>query len=70
MHPADIKAAIQKAGSTQAAIARQLGVTKVQVRRAVYAIDRSRRVEAAISRVTGISTRRLWPKWYQQGGRQ
>lgn len=62
MHPADITAALRKAGSSQAKIAAQLGVTPATVHQVVWDRARSARVALAISRATQIPVSRLWPK--------
>lgn len=71
MHPADIKAAIEKAGSSQAAIARSLGVgtggeslSRTAVFMVVRGISKSRRIATAISKVTGLAVGQLWPGKY------
>lgn len=66
MHPADIKAAIEKAGTTQAAIARELDVSGVHVWQVIHGRSQSQRVAETISRVTGISIRKLWPGVYEK----
>lgn len=66
MHPADIKAAIEKAGTTQAAIARELEVSGVHVWQVVHGRSQSQRVADAISRVTGIPVKKLWPGVYEK----
>lgn len=65
MHPADIKAAIEKAGSSQIAIARKLGVSDVAVNHVIYGRSTSRRIADEISRVTKIPLSKLWPGRYE-----
>jgi len=65
MHPADIKAAIEKAGTTQAAIARQLGVGPVMVWQVIHGRSVSRPVADAIADITGLSLKKLWPGVYE-----
>jgi lambda repressor-like predicted transcriptional regulator len=71
MHPADIKAAIQKAGSSQTAIARSLSgragrgsVSPTAVHAVVHGMQRSQRIAQRISQVTGIPVATLWPGAY------
>lgn len=53
MEPIDIKAAIAKAGTSQAAIAEYLGVTTGVVGKVVNKMSRSTRVEKELEKITG-----------------
>lgn len=53
MESADIKAAIEKAGTSQTAIARYLGLTPNTVNRVVQKTGRSARVEAELAKICG-----------------
>ena len=64
MHAEDIKAAIRKAGSTQAAVARALSVSRMAVGHVVAANSKSRRIALAIAKATGIPVATLWPGKY------
>lgn len=64
MHPSEIKAHIEKAGSSMSLIARALGVAPQSVRTVVYGHGRSQRIEEALSKVTGVPLSTLWPKWH------
>lgn len=64
MHAEDIKAAIRKAGSTQASIARALDVSRMAVGHVVSANSKSRRIATAVSQVVGIPIAELWPGKY------
>lgn len=64
MHPEDIKAAIRKKGSSQAAIARELGITPTTVNLVIYGRSTSRRVAKKIAAVSGLQTNQLWPGKY------
>lgn len=66
MHPADIKAAIEKAGSSQADIARKLGITRCAVSLVVSGHSKSANVAGAIAEVTGIPAHKLWPGLYEK----
>jgi lambda repressor-like predicted transcriptional regulator len=70
MHPADIKAAIEKAGSSQADIARSVpsrggnAISRTAVFMVLRGISKSRTVALRISKVTGIPVGQLWPGKY------
>lgn len=64
MHPADIKAALAKRGSSQAKIADTAQVSRAHVSYVIQGRSKSRRIADLISRVTGISVDRLWPGKY------
>lgn len=64
MHPADIKAALQKRGSSQAKIAEAAKVTAAHVSYVVQGRSKSRRIANLISNATGISVDRMWPGKY------
>lgn len=64
MHPADIMAAIKKAGSSLTAIAKQEGVGHPLVSMVVKGKCTSHKVAYAIAAVTGIPTERMWPGKY------
>ncbi len=66
MHHEDIKAAIRKQGVTPADIADSLGLSRSLVSRVIAGTARSEVISAAISKVTGIPVRQLWPERYQQ----
>lgn len=51
--PQDIKAAIAKAGTSQTAIARHLGVRMNSVSRVINGTLRSQRIEAELQKITG-----------------
>lgn len=64
MHPADIKAALQKSGSNQTRIADQLHISYNAVSNVIYGRMKSRRVALAVSGATGIPVEKLWPGKY------
>lgn len=67
VHPADIQAAIKKAGYTHKTLAQRINLrdaTASMVSHVIHGRYRSRQVESLISEVTGIPLQRLWPKWY------
>lgn len=64
MHPADIKAALQKRGSSQARIADSQRVSRAHVCYVIQGRSKSRRIAEAISAATGIPVSRLWPGKY------
>ena len=53
MKPNDIKAAIQRAGTTQVAIAQYLGVSPSTMNQVISGRTRSARVEAEINKICG-----------------
>ena len=70
MHPADINAALRKAGSSQAKVARSFAadggkaVTHAAVHMVVSGRGISARIAQRISEVTRIPVARLWPGRY------
>ena len=70
MHPADINAALRKAGSSQAKVARSFAadggkaVTHAAVHMVVSGRGVSSRIARRISEVTRIPVARLWPGRY------
>lgn len=65
MHPADIAAALKKAGGSASAIGREIGVSQTSVSRVVAGQSRSERIEQRISEITDIPLYRLWPQWHE-----
>jgi Ner family transcriptional regulator len=65
MHPEDIKAAIRKAGSSPAAIARELKVSNTAVSHAIRG-NKSTRIAKVIVRVTKRRFVDLWPGKYPE----
>lgn len=65
MHPAQIKAALEMAGYTQARIARLLGrKNSMVVSHVIHGRSRSRLIELRIAAVLGKSPHQIWPDWY------
>lgn len=64
MHPADINAALIKAGSNQARIAEALSVSNNAVSIVIHGRMKSLRIANAIATTTGISINKLWPGRY------
>ena len=65
MHPADIKAALQKKRRSSAHIAKNLGLDRSTVSQVVTGKGTSRRVAFEISRVIGQPVDEIWPGKYQ-----
>lgn len=65
MHPVDIKAAIKKAGTSQAAIAADLGVSPVTVHQVIHNTCHSRRIANHIADLLALTTDDLWPDTYK-----
>lgn len=64
MHPADIRAALNKRGYSILLAANDLSVSDCSVGRVVRGQGRSRRIEQRIAEITDIPLARLWPQWY------
>lgn len=65
LHPADIKAAIEKKGATQAAIAREFGRSPMAVWNVIHGRTKSRKIADRIAEITGLPLRKLWPGVYE-----
>jgi len=73
MHPADIQAAITKAGHTQESLIKLIrlkGKTPSMISHSIHSRYRSRPIESLISEVTGIPLQTLWPNWYPRQPRK
>ena len=72
MHPADIKALLEKAGATQVAIASAVhgrdgkGVSRAAVHHVIRGLSRSQAIARHISQVVGQPVSRLWPGKYPE----
>ena len=72
MHPADINAALQKAGSSQAQVARSLEgrdggeLSHAAVHLVIRGRSHSARIALRISELTGLTVAELWPGVYPQ----
>jgi lambda repressor-like predicted transcriptional regulator len=64
MHPADIKAAIEKAGSSQRDIADECDVSPSAVAHVIHGRGTSTKVAQAVARITGLAVSALWPGKY------
>ena len=65
MHPADITAALKKAGSSQKQVAQAAGVSTAAVWQIVTGRQRSWAVANVISAHTGLPVQKLWPGAYK-----
>lgn len=63
MHPADIKAALQKRGSSLAKVARTLEVSPPTVTQVVYGRVTSRRIATEIARQAGLPLSRVFRRY-------
>lgn len=70
MHPADITAALKKAGSSQAQIARDLDVSRAAVWFVIAGRKTSKRIAHKVSSATGFSVQKLWPGKYIERSKQ
>lgn len=64
MHPADIKAAMQKNNITQRVIAQELEISETLVNNVIAGRSASRRVARLIAEATGFSVEKMWPGRY------
>jgi lambda repressor-like predicted transcriptional regulator len=64
MHPADIKAEIEKSGISQADLSRDLEVSKTVVNEVIYGRTTSRRIAEHIAKKIGKSLDDIWPGRY------
>lgn len=64
MHPADIKAALQKKKRTQADVARKLSVRPTIVCQVIHGTSRSRRVARHLAELIGRPVSEIWPGCY------
>ena len=70
MHPADIKALMQKSGTSSAAIARRLKVTANAVSLVINGHAVSARIAGAIAKSVRRPVAKLWPNKYPEPARQ
>ena len=66
MHPADIKAALEKSGSNQDKIAKALKLSDSAINHVIYGRSTSRRVADLIAKTTGKTLDELWPGRYNK----
>lgn len=66
MHPADIKAKLEKKGLSSAEIARRLGCSPNAVSLVIYNRMTSKRIAVAVSAEIGVPAYRLWPERYPE----
>lgn len=64
MDPLEIKYAIERAGSTQTAIARQTGRSITWINRVIRHGEVSDPVRRAIARTIGKPVEEVWPEYY------
>jgi lambda repressor-like predicted transcriptional regulator len=64
MHPADIKAALARAGYRQKQVAALCAVTPTSVNDVISGRSRSRAVESQIAALVGLPLSQLWPQWF------
>ena len=66
MHPADIKAALNKAGCSMKMIADWAGVNQSAVSHVVYGRSTAISIAIMISKETGFSLEKIWPGRYRK----
>ncbi len=65
MSPIDIKYALERAGLTQADVARMCQVAHRQtVSAVIHSVGRSRQIEEKIATLLGLSLAEIWPHWH------
>jgi lambda repressor-like predicted transcriptional regulator len=64
VHPADIKASLEKCGYRPAMVARDLKVSKGTVSRVIAGKNKSKRIAKRISEALGTPVSVLWPGKY------
>ena len=69
MKPLEIKVELMRANVTQAAIARNLGVTPVSVLRVIENQSASRRIRIAIAQAIKREVKQIWPDAGKKPGR-
>lgn len=70
MHPADIKARLEKKGITQAALARELGVSGATIHKVIKNEAVSDRVMRAIAAKINMDHRKLFARYYEKKAQQ
>jgi lambda repressor-like predicted transcriptional regulator len=66
MHPADIKASLQKRGRPSTSIARDLDVNRATVSRVISGKATSKRIANEVARTLGKRAADLWPGRYKR----
>lgn len=61
MHPEEIKASIRMKGTTPAAIADELNVSRSMASHVIAGTAKSARIAAQIAEITGLAALTLWP---------
>lgn len=72
MKPLQIKQALEQKEVRQIDVVVSLGMSKTSrpiVSAVINGTSRSRRIEKAISKITGIPLQQLWPDWYSPDGK-
>jgi len=64
MHPAEIKAALEIAGYSQADLARELEINRSAVSAVVAGHGRSKQVEERIAEIIRRPAEEIWPQWH------
>lgn len=65
MHPADIKASLQKAGFPSKRVAGELNVPESTVSEVIHSKSTSRRVAERIAEIIGVPIGTIWPGKYK-----
>lgn len=70
MHPEQIKAEIRMRGTTPAAIADSLQLSRMTVSNVIHSRSKSRRVASAISKLIKVPLDTIWPGRYGPAGKR
>lgn len=66
MHPADIQAALRKAGVSQKSIAEKFDVSESTITQVIHGGSKSRRIAEEIAELISKDIEDIWPGSYQQ----
>lgn len=66
MHPADIQAALRKAGVSQKDIAEKFEISESTVSQVIHGLSKSRRIAEDIASVIGKEISDIWPSTYPE----
>lgn len=69
MHPADIKARLERAGYHQSDVARLCGVSPATIGEVIHGRTRSREIERRLAILLGREPKEIWPTWYCEDGK-
>lgn len=68
MTPLEIKHALERAGNSQAKIARECGVSETMVYFVLRRERRAQHIENAVSKAINVPAEEIWPEHYAKNG--